>query len=83
VRSTADAVRDPQVTSRGEVVPLVHPKFGHFDGLYGAGVPVVFSRSKTDLSGPAPALGEHTDSVLQALGYDDDRIARLRDTGAL
>lgn len=83
VRSTADAVRDPQVTSRGEVVPLVHPTFGHFEGLYGAGVPVVFSTSRVDLSAPAPGLGEHTESVLRGVGYEDERIARLRESGTL
>lgn len=83
VRSTADAVRDPQVTRRGEVVPLVHPKFGHFDGLYGAGLPMVFSRSEVGLDRPAPALGENTDDVLRAAGYDDEAIERLRADGVL
>jgi formyl-CoA transferase len=30
-----------------------------------------------------PALGEHTDAVLLAAGYDSDDIARLRATGAI
>ncbi|WP_426187167.1 CaiB/BaiF CoA transferase family protein [Microbacterium sp. TWP3-1-2b2] len=83
VRTTAEAVRDPQVTSRGEVVPLVHPKFGHFDGLFGSGIPVLFSESRTDLTAPAPGLGEHTDAILGKLGYDADRIAQLRQAGVL
>ncbi|WP_203137582.1 CaiB/BaiF CoA transferase family protein [Microbacterium sp. JZ31] len=83
VRSTAEAVRDPQVTARAEVVPLVHPTFGRFDGLYGAGLPVVFSASEVDLSRPAPNLGEHTETVLRAAGYDDRRIAQLRRDGVL
>jgi len=84
VRTTADAVRDPQVVSRGEVVPLVHPKFGHFDGLYGAGLPVVFSRSEVDLNSPAPRLGEHNDAVLRdLLGYSPDRIGDLARTGVV
>ncbi|MFA7624814.1 MAG: CaiB/BaiF CoA-transferase family protein [Pusillimonas sp.] len=32
---------------------------------------------------PIPALGEHTDAILHELGYDDDRIASLRNAGAL
>lgn len=83
VRTTAEAVRDPQVTSRGEVVPLIHPKFGHFDGLFGSGIPVLFSESRTDLTAPAPGLGEHTDAILGKLGYDSDRIAQLRQAGVL
>ena len=32
----------------------------------------------------APTLGEHTETVLgDVLGYDADKIARLRDKGAL
>jgi crotonobetainyl-CoA:carnitine CoA-transferase CaiB-like acyl-CoA transferase len=31
-----------------------------------------------------PAMGQHTEQVLrEVLGYDDERIARLRSTGAL
>ncbi|MFI9625844.1 CaiB/BaiF CoA transferase family protein [Streptomyces sp. NPDC052042] len=34
-------------------------------------------------SGPPPRLGEHTDEVLEALGYTPDDIARLRENGAI
>jgi formyl-CoA transferase len=30
-----------------------------------------------------PALGEHTDDVLRAAGYDSDDITRLRAAGAI
>ncbi|MFE5410852.1 CaiB/BaiF CoA transferase family protein [Microbacterium sp. NPDC056569] len=84
VRDTATAVRDDIVTSRREVVPLVHPRFGHFEGLYGSGLPVVFSRSSADLSRPAPGLGEHTRDVLaELLGYDEERVEALRRDGVL
>jgi CoA:oxalate CoA-transferase len=83
VRSTAEAVRDPQVRDRGEVVPLAHPKYGHVDGLYGSGFPVRFSQSRAAFSGTAPHLGEHTDAVLSGLGYSTEAIGRLRRAGVL
>jgi crotonobetainyl-CoA:carnitine CoA-transferase CaiB-like acyl-CoA transferase len=84
VRDTAEAVRDELVLSRKEVVPLVHPDFGHIDGLYGSGLPVTFSRSRADLSRPAPGLGEQTEDVLaELLGYDETKIAGLRTQGVL
>lgn len=84
VRSTGEAVRDPLVLERGEVVPLAHPVYGVTEGLYGSGLPIVFSASETSLDRPAPALGEHTDTVLSdLLGYTPDRIGELRRAGAL
>jgi crotonobetainyl-CoA:carnitine CoA-transferase CaiB-like acyl-CoA transferase len=32
---------------------------------------------------PVPAVGEHTDAILASLGYDEQRIARLRQAGAV
>ena len=32
---------------------------------------------------PVPAVGEHTDAILASLGYDGERIARLRHDGAV
>lgn len=84
VRSTADAVRDPIVQSRGEVVELHHPLFSTDEPLYGTGMPIRLSASDTSLTVPAPALGQHTETVLSGLlGYSADRIAGLRSAGAL
>ena len=83
VRSTAEAVRDPSVQERGEVVPLHHPQHGHFEGLYGSGVPIRFSHSRTTTDVPAAHLGQHTEAVLQSLGYSAEQIAGLRASGVL
>lgn len=79
VRSPRDAVRDPLVVARGEVVPLTHPSYGNVVELFGSGLPITMSASETTLDRPAPGLGQHTDDVLRdVLGYDDARIGELR-----
>ena len=30
-----------------------------------------------------PAIGEHTDAILTELGYEEEQIARLRESGAI
>ena len=46
--------------------------------------PVKFIGEPTVDPAPAPTVGEHTEQVLRdTLGYGDDRIAALRDAGAL
>ncbi|WP_280434869.1 CaiB/BaiF CoA transferase family protein [Nocardia carnea] len=78
VRSPRDAVRDPIVRQRGEVVPLTHPGYGDVVELFGSGLPITMSDSDTSLDRPAPALGEHNHDVLgELLGYDAARIAAL------
>lgn len=84
VRSPRDAVRDPIVVERGEVVPLTHPTYGNVVELFGSGLPITMSGSETTLDRPAPALGEHTTQILaDLLGYDESRIADLVETRAL
>ena len=38
------------------------------------GMPIKFSKSKTEKSKGAPNLGEHTKEVMQIFGYKDDQI---------
>ncbi len=47
------------------------------------GFPVKLSADPCTIRHPAPRLGEHTDEVLAELGYDDAKIARLRDDGII
>ena len=46
------------------------------------GVPVKLSRTPGAAHKPGPGLGEHTDDVLQSLGYGDEEIAKLKEAGA-
>ncbi|MBW0104524.1 CaiB/BaiF CoA-transferase family protein [Pseudonocardia sp. KRD291] len=78
VRDPREAVRDPLVRDRREVVPITHPRHGAVADLSATGMPIVFSGSSVGLDGPAPTLGEHNDRVYrELLGYDEDEITSL------
>jgi crotonobetainyl-CoA:carnitine CoA-transferase CaiB-like acyl-CoA transferase len=84
VRTPAQAIADPLVRDRGEVVPLLHPNFGDVAGLAGTGIPVVFSRSAAGFEQPPPRLGEHNTAVYRdLLGYSAEQVAKLAHEGVL
>jgi len=64
VRSIGEALEHPQVVPREILLTQQHPQFGTFETL----APVVrLSRTPADVTLPPPALGEHTQAVLQGL----------------
>jgi CoA:oxalate CoA-transferase len=84
VRKPDEAVRDPRVLARGETVRLEHPKFGAVDEVYGMGIPIKFSGATAGFDQPAPALGEHNETVYGGmLGYSKDHIDRLKSGGVI
>lgn len=85
VRTPAEAVRDPLVRARGEVVPAEHPVYGPVDGVVGPGLPICFGdftdsiKANDQPLSPAPLLGEHNEHVYgDILGYTPEAIADLR-----
>jgi formyl-CoA transferase len=75
VRTYAEAASDPHVQARGMLQDVVHAG--------GARIPVTgpaakFSRTPTAVRTPAAALGAHSEEILGELGYDAERIARLK-----
>jgi len=79
VRDPAMALRDPQVISRGETVPLLHPKYGAVDDVRGMGIPIKFSNAAVGLDDSAPMLGEHNEFVYgEILGYSSEKIKELK-----
>lgn len=84
VRTPQDAVRDPLVTSRGETVPLEHPKFGIVEDVYGIGMPIRFSGATAGFDQPPPEIGEHNKIIYgELLGYPDSQLAELRTQGVI
>jgi crotonobetainyl-CoA:carnitine CoA-transferase CaiB-like acyl-CoA transferase len=74
VNEVGDVPEDPQVEARELVLRREDPELGSY---WIPNTPFRFSRSERTI-GDVPGLGEHTDAILGALGYDDDEIAWLR-----
>ena len=72
------ALADPQTAARGLVAETEHPVFGTARWIAS---PVRVGDAQRDHQ-RAPGLGEHTETVLHELGYDDEKIASLRGDGA-
>jgi CoA:oxalate CoA-transferase len=75
--ATVDEVAaDPHLQQRQMILSGEHPDF---NGLIVPGSPLQSTWGNGAPNTRAPALGEHTEEVLQCLlGYDSDRIANLR-----
>ena len=75
-----EALDSELVRGREMVVELEQPGAGPVRQL---GVPVKMSRTPGGVHAPGPALGEHTDEVLAGLGYSEEDVAALRESGAV
>ena len=75
-----EALDSALVGARDMVVELDQPGAGPVRQL---GFPIKLSRTPGRLSRPGPALGEHTDDLLAAVGYSDDEVAALKESGAV
>ena len=77
-----EALDSELVRAREMVVELDQP--GASAPVKLLGLPIKLDRTPGDPArAPGPALGEHTDEVLAALGYDAEEIAALKASGAV
>ena len=82
VLTVREALEVPQVRQRDLLQ--------RFDDPPGVGRPISITRAGFKMScgdpaagSPPPRLGEHTEEILQSLGYSERDIGRLRDAGAI
>jgi formyl-CoA transferase len=79
--NTIDQVfADPQIRHLGMAQPVRSHERGETELV---GQPIVMSRTPSRITAPPPLMGEHTEQILADLGYDDGRIAALRDAGVI
>ena len=71
---------DPQVRANEYIVEVDHPTQGRLPVV---GAPWRFSETPVEIAPAAPELGQHSEEVLQELGYTWEQIAELREQGAL
>ena len=80
VQDSEDVWRDPQLRSRGFMVPLDQPDFGV---LHYPASAYRLSRTPGTIRGPGPRLGQHTRQVLaEWLDLSDGEWAELEAAGA-
>lgn len=75
VLSMKEIAHEPTLRETGTVVEVDHPERGKYLTV---GNPIKLSASPTVVK-RSPLLGEHTDEVLQALGFSSADIAALRE----
>ena len=70
INTIDQAFAEPQVRHLGIAQEL--------DGIRYVGQPVSLTRTPGAIASPSPARGQHTDEILQALGFEAQEIERLR-----
>jgi formyl-CoA transferase/CoA:oxalate CoA-transferase len=80
ILTVEDVFADPQVAHRGMVQEVDHATVGR---VKQTGLPVKLSDTPGRIRSAPPALGQHTDAILEGLGLDRTAIAELRRDGVV
>jgi crotonobetainyl-CoA:carnitine CoA-transferase CaiB-like acyl-CoA transferase len=80
VRTLADVAADPQVAALNLLPPIPHPEIPGFSMV---DLPFSIDGRRAGRLEPPPAVGQHTDEVLDEAGYSAPEIAALRGRGTV
>ncbi|MBN1289563.1 MAG: CoA transferase [Actinobacteria bacterium] len=80
VNSVGDMAEDPQIAARGMISDSNYENIGKAAVI---GTPFNKGEKRTETGIPAPFLGQHTEEVLEMLGFGMDKIAELESSGAV
>jgi crotonobetainyl-CoA:carnitine CoA-transferase CaiB-like acyl-CoA transferase len=80
VYTVAEAFQDPQVQARQMVVDLDDARYGK---VRQAGIAIKLSETPGSIRRLGPTVGEHTEEVLRALGYNETERVHLRQAGVV
>ena len=79
ILSMKELSEEPSLRDTGTIVEVDHPERGKYLTV---GCPVKLSSSPVEVV-RSPLLGEHSEDVLNELGYSAEDISGLRDSGAI
>jgi formyl-CoA transferase len=79
ILSMKEIAEEPSLRETGTIVEVDHPTRGKYLTV---GNPIKLSDSPTEVT-RSPLLGEHTDEVLEQLGYSAQQVAQLRAEGVI
>ena len=80
INDLADVFADPTVRHLGLIAEVDHPTAGR---VRAPGIPLRMDGTPPSVRTHPPLLGEHTDEVLEELGYATEEIAKLHKDGAV
>ena len=75
VLTMKELANDPSLRASGTIVEVDHKERGKYLTV---GSPIKFSDMKVEITG-SPLLGEHTDEILEGMGYTRQQIATLHE----
>ena len=80
VTSPLEVTRDQQAIANEFFVDWDHPEHGPIKVLNN---PIKLSKTKAEITMPAPKLGEHTEEILKGLGYAESEIQAMKASGTI